>query len=271
MNELLEQFKHLLYVNHPKNVFLAVDYVCSNSPAQTYIHFYHSPIQEFKAQLYRLKYLISTKTLVNSVKVLRENVSFFSPSGQRETFLFNSVNGYSLQQRVENREASRSSGGKQKNPVCNTSSLKSLLTLAHQSEINLVLFTNPVHARYLTLDTELSLPGFGLLSNKKRTVEINLLVAEELNKQPFPFIDFMLINELTTESLDFTAAHEPIYWWESSHYKTILGDQVMNWLSNYPQHQQSNIGFPITASNVTQHLQQQTIQLEASNKAALHE
>jgi len=103
-----------------------------------------------------------------------------------------------------------------------------LLELAYENDVDLRLLISPSHARmYETIAVA------GLYERwedwKREIVSMNEKAAKKYDKTPYVILDFSGYSKYTTEKLPRGSAEsKPMtWWWESSHYKSNLGDMVL--------------------------------------------
>jgi hypothetical protein len=113
------------------------------------------------------------------------------------------------------------------------SSLRAIMALAHQRHINLYLFISPSHARQWEV-----LGAVGLWGKweewKRRLVRINREEAERSERAPFPLWDFSGYHNISTEALPPAGTDNAMMYGyvESSHYKPVIGNLVLDRLFN---------------------------------------
>ena len=124
-----------------------------------------------------------------------------------------------------------------------------ILELAHEHALELRLFISPSHARQWE-----TLAAAGLWTNfeewKRRLVNIQTIAAKQYNRPSFPLWDFSGYNSITTTPLPTDDTMEIKNYWESSHYRKEVGDQIINRIfvkkNGYP----SDFGIEITNINL---------------------
>lgn len=273
IEEVTKQFENVLYATPAQTIYLVVDDICSaGSSSRELSALFNNDADWLKAEFMRAKYLISLDTLKASVKALGKPI-FYDDFGQRISFVFSKQSGETLSERVKIREGytlkSKSNGNE-----CKTDVFAQLLTKIHASHLDVSLILNPVHIRYLYIAAQKNTLSGRDVNLKNLLVSVNANIAHKLDKSPLPIFDFNLINSYTTEPFDLINNNEPIYWWESSHYKKALGDKMVDWLNAPEQERDTSIGVSLSTQNIQQHNNQQRQKLlewRDSNPVIRHE
>ncbi|MCM2681489.1 hypothetical protein [Echinimonas agarilytica] len=254
--ETVRNFEHILYTSAPKLVFLSVDNVCSNIADKTNVHVMGNALREMRAHYYRILALLNTEAF-NAwlTDKLPSNDELYDRSGRRTRFESNRTMAEGFRFRENNKIKNRFKS--QWSESCNVRAITRLLTLAHENNVDLKMFINPIHIRYIEVDHQFKYTEQLLNIRKKRFVELNELVAQQFGKKPFTIYDFLEINDVTTEFVDLSSTDFPKYWYESSHYKKNVGDMMIDrMMSNRPEGGTA-FGTEINTSNIDAHIQQQ--------------
>jgi hypothetical protein len=136
--------------------------------------------------------------------------------------------------------------------------IRSIMALAHQRHVKLYLFISPSHARQWEV-----LAAVGLWAPweewKRRLVRINQEEAVRAGQAPFSLWDFSGYHSLSTEALPNTSDdNATMYGYlESSHYKPIIGNLVLDRLFNLKVPGRSvpeDFGVNLTPANIDGHL-----------------
>ncbi|MEM5498179.1 hypothetical protein WNY77_12290 [Paraglaciecola mesophila] len=202
----------------------------------------------------RAQHLISIDTLKASRRALSKEI-FYDDYGRRTSFIFGEQFGINLEERVKIREGLALKGSKSNR--CDTKTFERLLINAHRSGLDVYLMLNPIHIRYININVQNSLPTNTYVNLKKILVNTNFTIAKTLNTQPLRIFDFNLVNQYTTEQFDLVSNNEPMYWWESSHYKKALGDKLIDWINATEDMRDPSIGVIITQENIEKHIETQ--------------
>ncbi len=255
--ELLANFRHAVYAGSVKQVYMNLDNVCSNIAVPPNFHLSSDLYTNVRAHFHRASRLLQTQNLTDFLmgKPLLDDklydlqgrrTRFDSNRTPRESFLFRENN------KIRNGLKARSSSH------CNTSAVKEILRLAHQSGIRLSIFTNPIHMRYIEIDHMFGRSEKILDTRKRILVSVNEQVAKESGEAPFPIYDFLLVNEVTTEEIRFSDYPPSNYWFESSHYRKAIGDMMVLFMLS-PEKSLGVDGFAkvISSSNIDQHISEQ--------------
>ncbi len=128
-----------------------------------------------------------------------------------------------------------------------------ILKLCYENNIDLVVVFGPNHVlQWESLDYYI---GMDKWNNWKRSVvNITTKAAEDYNMQAYPVYDFSVYNEFTAEAIPDGRNELMRYHWEFTHYKSVLGDKVMDQISG----ESSDFGVALTNSNIDSHLKEQS-------------
>ncbi|NEN88840.1 MAG: hypothetical protein F6K48_07865 [Okeania sp. SIO3H1] len=135
---------------------------------------------------------------------------------------------------------------------------KEILEKCHQNNIELYIFTSPVHARHL--EVMRMLEKYTIFEQWKRDLvnTIQQVNQQYPNKAPFLLFDFTGYNSITTETIPAKDSQEQMKWYtESSHYKKELGNLVLDIVLNYPSRNDNipdDFGILINNNNIESHL-----------------
>lgn len=248
-------FRHAAFHAPLQTAYIAVDSICDSPTNGNMSHFSTVPSEYYKANLNRYAYLLSATTLIKSItSQAKQSYPLFNNYGQRVEYPFGDY-GHTLAARVEKKEEQKvdlllKSAKRSKTKFrCGIQELEMMLRFAHENSIKLVLFINPQHCRYM----EISYLAKGNVLNeslKRRVVETNEKVAEQMGKEPFLIWDFLLVNQYTTEDLSVDNAN---YWWEPSHFTPALGNKMMNVMATGDV-EGASIGALLTRRTLEKHL-----------------
>ncbi len=104
-----------------------------------------------------------------------------------------------------------------------------IIRFCRDQRIDLRIFLTPAHAHQLEIVA--SLGGWRRLEQGKRELVAQLAqdAASHPGVQPFPFYDFSGYSSITTESVPLpTERREMKFYWDSSHFKELVGDWVLD-------------------------------------------
>jgi hypothetical protein len=137
---------------------------------------------------------------------------------------------------------------------------RDLLSFAYQNQIDLRMSINPPHAYLMEVIAQSGL--WDRYEEWKRTmVDINEEEAKKAKSEPFPLWDFSGYNSVSTQVIPTrkTKNTDEFYYYESSHFKEILGDMMMDKLFDYQDPNRvipSDFGVRLTAESIEGHLAQ---------------
>jgi hypothetical protein len=102
-----------------------------------------------------------------------------------------------------------------------------ILTLAHEQSIELHVVIAPQHAALLE-----AIEHAGLWDEfetwKRELAAVNAAVAERRSAMPFPVWDFAVLHPVTAEPVPAGADADMRWFWDPSHFKSTLGDVVLD-------------------------------------------
>ncbi len=117
--------------------------------------------------------------------------------------------------------------------------IKKIISLSRKYTFELIVFINPIHkVTYLNTDFE----DFQYF--KRELVKLT------------PYFDFSGLNDITTNNY---------YYYDTSHYRTIVGKMIVDQIFNNKQDGDSNFGKWVDTSNIAFHLQTQRLEVERDN------
>lgn len=105
-----------------------------------------------------------------------------------------------------------------------------IINYAYQNNLNVDFVFPPMHVRQLVHRSLVDANAVAEWEESRRVVrEINEKVSEKFRSSPFPIWDFSGFNAFTTEPVPSVDEEEKImtWHWESSHFKSELGDKVI--------------------------------------------
>ena len=136
-----------------------------------------------------------------------------------------------------------------------------MLRFAHQHRIDLKLYLSPIHTRLQTATRYVGVePAWELW--KRMLVAANEDVALELGRKPFELWDFASVNAFTTEPIPRDPEGVMQWYEETSHFRAVLADQVLNVVLSQPESDallNQGFGTLLRAGNVDAYLVEQRI------------
>lgn len=262
--EMYYYLRHAHAVQPLRLVLLGLDtYHLTNAPGTTRPDFDaqlllqdHSPWSQLWASLADAKLLISYDTILESIATIRAQKqapsAWFAKDGQRlgEIFFrqpwehfqtlgprayFDEIDkqevGYKLEWRIPQKAArnSKLNPDTQADPVTSLGYIKHIIEFCRAHNIELVLFITPSHVHQLEIADATG--EWPTIENGKRTL-VQLLeddAKKQHGRSAFPLYDFSGYTSVTSEDLPPSDSRVELkYYWESSHFKAIVGDMVLN-------------------------------------------
>lgn len=277
--------QHAHAVSPIKQVLLGLDtYHLSHAPASTRPDFDPGILMNKNNSLSLLKIigsslriLSSLDTLSDSMKTVRarqnQEPDWFAEDGQRlgevffhrpsENFIkfgpryyFEEIDamevGFKLDWRIPSRTQSIL-GIKPSEQMTSMDYIKKIVAYCRKENIDLKIFITPSHAHQMELDYFIG--EWNSMENGKR--ELTGILNDDAqiynNTSRIPLIDFSGYNLITTEALPGNDQDEMKYYWDSSHFKEIVGDLVLSrLLTNTSENQKmpADFGISLTAENI---------------------
>lgn len=262
--EMFFYLRHAHMINPIKQVVLGLDsYHPTHAPSSTRPDFDPEILLDSKSifsylrmLVADLKLLTSIDTLLSSITTLRSQgggePEWFATDGQRlgeiffwraeENFIRNGPRAYfegidKLEVGFK-MEAKKSFSANQvpqtteSNGVQEETSLdyiRSIIEFCRAEHIDLRIFITPEHAHQLEISSAVG--EWHTIENAKR--ELVELLSEDAARHPgnppIPLYDFSGYSSITTESLPKPGSRDEMkYYWDSSHFKEIVGDFVLD-------------------------------------------
>ena len=129
---------------------------------------------------------------------------------------------------------------------------RDFLELCYDNNITLDIVFGPNHVlHWEAFDFSIGLGKW--YEWKKNVVTTVEQVAREYGEKPFRVIDFAVYNEFTVEKLPENTSSEMLFHWELNHYKSELGDMVLDQLST----NEFDTGVKLNSLNIEDHLLKQ--------------
>lgn len=248
-------FQHVVEASSVKRAFITVDSIC-DPPARDqdaidkrFLLGFNNTLMDVRISQFML--FGSLKTTTDSIRyILQDNTASIDDFGRQTVFNeFNFLHlGY--QKALERREREhikmaiknkKERGGLFYGDACHTNHLESILNLADKNKVELALFINPTNVRYWEISHQL-----GILENYylHRNLLSEKLESFSTGRQSAPIrvVDFNKINKITTEILLSASEREsPLYWYESSHFKTVVGDKMLRILFDQEKNEKDSL------------------------------
>lgn len=264
---IFESFRYLVHannVNKLKKVLIAIDFDSFNVATQSgFSQDYLCdeiksciPYVRLLKEIVSFEYLTTVTDTISNSKITR---FIHLDNGMRDpehnNFFIEKEGGYrNAFQIFEKHVINKFSGGAARVNKQALDTLKEMINYLHDNKIDTVLMFSPAHVRKWELLDATKKKGFEVwLEWKKTIMELNLDVAQKLNRLPFKVWDFSTFNSFTMESLPQAESvqQKMHYHWDTSHYKKELGDLALNTISGKSQ----EIGVLLTPDNIEEHLE----------------
>ncbi len=285
--EMYYYLHHADAVRPLKHVVLGLDlYHASNSPAIIRPDFDEFLLYSDNLPHW-LRFITADLRLLTSFDMLRASIqtlrsqskiesSWFSPDGQRlgevffrqvqPTFVKEGARTYFDeidQQEIRDQIVPAATKKNVETPVNSEensiSYVRRIIEFCRNRNIDLRIFITPSHAHQS--ETSAALWGEDSLTSGKR--ELVKLLANDAaayhDKAAIPLFDFSGYSEITTEPLPPVGSREEMrYYWDSSHFKQVVGDYVLNRLFNISDKKMpTDFGVELTAKNIDSVLDKQ--------------
>jgi len=262
-----EMYAYLVHANatgHLQHVILGLDsYHMSHAPGSTRPGFDSSLLMNRYAWLNTarmlaadFKLLISLSTLLESIATVRgqshADPVWLAQDGQRlgEVFFrrphenyqrfgpryyFDEIDkmeiGFKLEWRipVAPQRQYHPEPPVEKDPITSLGYIEMIIDYCRTHDIDLSIFFTPSHVHQLEISKATG--GWPAVENGKRKL-VNLIEQDKMrrpDKDPIPVYDFSGYSSITTEPLpEKESRDEMLYYWESSHFKEVVGDMVLD-------------------------------------------
>ena len=126
------------------------------------------------------------------------------------------------------------------------------LELCYKNNLSLDIVFGPNHViHWEAFDHSIGLEKW--YQWKKDVVSLNEQVTEKYNVGPYRVVDFSIYHEYTMEMLPVNKFDEMKYHWELNHYKSELGDLVLDDLAN----ESTSFGVELSTATIDKHLETQ--------------
>jgi len=255
MYELTKYLKYAIDQGNLKQVLLIADYINFNSNEQQKV----PDFDEYFEDRNLIKYLFSLKTFENSVLTLlgkrQKKLSIYNKNGQREkTHNSRNLRNFGGQLRKVFTQATYFNGFDNNDHYRDTQrssfqDFEEFLKLCYLNEIDLKIVFGPNHVlHWEAFDYSIGLDKW--YNWKKEVIDTTHGIANNSNKTPYEIYDFSLYNPYTLEELPVNKTDEMEMHWELNHYKSELGDMVLDDLTTGDK----KLGIKVTQNNMENHI-----------------
>lgn len=250
--------EHAIKNGQVKKVLLVADYIMFNSNKEKRVEDLETYFDD--RNLY--KYLFNLKTTQSSLNTFwgerQKKYTIYLENGQREhSHNATNIKRFGGQQRKLRSMTRYFSGYDNDNHYRDTGKdsfedFQDVLNLAYSNDIEMELVFGPNHVlHWESLDYFVGLEKW--YKWKRDVLEMVENTALTLSRKPFPVYDFSIYHPYTAERLS-TGKNELLnYHWELNHYKSELGDRVLDRLMGAD----SDFGVRLTGANIDNHIQTQ--------------
>ena len=132
--------------------------------------------------------------------------------------------------------------------------IRRIVAFCRADDIDLRIFISPEHAHQLEISAAVG--EWATIENAKRALVALLAddAAHHPNAAPIPLWDFSGYSSITTESLPGPGSHSEMrFYWDSSHFKDIVGDFILDRLFGVTDAQRAvpaDFGVRLTANSI---------------------
>ena len=244
-----------------KKVLLVADFIMFNTKTMMRTHDFESYFNESDS-IY--KYLFSIDVLRDSLDTIKGSDKYYAiflENGQRETTHFQktideggghfSVMDYKKSNYYKQHPAGYLYGDTKRNSF---DDFEEILRLCYENNIDLDIVFGPNHIwQWEALDAQL---GYEKWLTWKKDVVLSVdKVANEYHRDQHRVFDFSVYHDLTSETVPLNKDEAMRYHWESSHYKSKLGDIVLGRLNGVNVY--NDFGYELNKTNIISHMQRQ--------------
>ena len=244
-----------------KHVLLVADYIMFNGKKMKSISDFELYFND-DSQIY--KYLFSLDVLRDSLKTIVGTNNFYDvylDNGQREhhyfkRFVFDGgghfpLMDYEKSDYYDGYPTNYLYGDTMKNAF---DDFEEIVRLCYENNIDLDIVFGPNHIwQWEALDAQL---GYEKWLTWKKDVVLSVdKLANEYHRDQYRVFDFSVYHDLTSESVPLDKNETMRYHWESSHYKSELGDVVLDRLSGVNVY--NDFGYELNKTNIISHMQRQ--------------
>jgi hypothetical protein len=286
--EMYAYLKHADAVGNLRHVMLGLDtYHLTASPASLRPDFDLSILMDERQVLNPVRMLLADLKLLSSYSTMKESIHllqtdrrqpvWYAPNGQRlgevyfrrpaENFVtcgprcyFDEIDklevSFKLDWKVPQKKVPTIQSGPPagQDPITSLGYIEKIIEYCRSNDIELVVFLTPAHVHQLELDAATG--NWWSVENGKRKI-LELLARDARkhnNKDAIALYDFANYNRVTMEPLPARGSHfEMRYYWDSSHFKEVVGDMVLERLLQtgiQAQSQADDFGIKLDAGNI---------------------
>lgn len=261
--EMYAYLKHADAAGNLRHVMLGLDtYHLNASPASLRPDFDSSILMDERRLLNPPRMLLTDLKLLSSYSTTRESIlllgtdhrqrSWYAPNGQRlgevyfrrptENFVvcgprcyFDEIDRlevtFKLGWKVPQKRLPNIQSGppREPDPVTSLGYIEKIIDYCRANDIDLAVFLTPSHVHQLELDAATG-NWWSVENGKRRIVELLARdTREHVNEAPIALYDFANYNRITTERLPPRGSRDEMrYYWDSSHFKAVVGDRVLD-------------------------------------------
>jgi len=258
MYELTHYLEHAIKQGKLEQVLLVADFINFNSNEEKKVgdfenYFSMENVSSFLFSLTTLK-----NTYLTWVGEDQAKYTIYNDNGQREKS-HNSGNLYRFGGQLKKIYAQSTyfNGFNNSNHYRDTGrssflDFKLFLELCYKNKVSLDIIFGPNHIMHWeAFDHSIGLDKW--YQWKRDVVTLNEQVAEEFNAESFRVVDFAVYHDYTMEKLPEAKYDEMKFHWELNHYKSELGDIVLDDLENI----ETSFGVELSSDTIENHLQRQ--------------
>ncbi len=261
--EMYAYLKHADAAGNIRHVMLGLDtYHLNATPASLRPDFDASILMDERHALNPVRMLLADLKLLSSYGTLKESIRlleadsdqpvWYAPNGQRlgevyfrrptENFVtcgprcyFDEIDklevtfklGWKVPQKTL--PAVQSGPPAEPDPITSLGYIEKIIEYCRSHDVELVIFLTPSHVHQLELDAATG--NWWSVENGKRGI-VELLARDarrHSDKDAIALYDFANYNRVTTERLPARGSHDEMqYYWDSSHFKEVIGDMVLD-------------------------------------------
>jgi len=199
----------------------------------------------------------------------RVGEAFFRRSGesfveQGPRFYFDQINKdevrFQLDWRIPTTTRAKAAPPIAVDPLTSLDYIGKIVEFCREHEIDLRIFLTPSHAYQFEITAAAG--GWAAVEHGKQAL-VNLLATDAQNnpdKAPIPLYDFNQYSIVTTEAPPARGSHDEMhFYWDSSHFKEIVGDWVLDRIFGVARVESplpADFGQRLTAENIVRNIEQ---------------
>jgi len=256
--ELTHYLEYAIQQGELEQVLLVADFINFNSNEEKKVR----DFETYFTGKNKYSYLFSLATLKNTyltwVGERQKKYTLYDDNGQREkTHNSGNLQRFGGQLKKIYSQATYFNGFDNNNHYRDTGrssflDFKRFLELSYKNNLTLDIVFGPNHIlHWEAFDHSIGLDKW--YQWKMDVVKLNEQVAEEFNAEPFRVVDYAIYHDYTMEKLPVSKRGEMKFHWELNHYKSELGDILLNDLSN----KHTLFGVALTSTTIGAHLELQ--------------